>query len=209
MISGVSSSLDYNSIISSNSSQQSSSLSYNQQQIIDDTLSEFDSSNLTQSDALEIVSAFQDAGIEPSKQLEDALSSLGFDAQEIGDLAGITGGVQGGQGAGGMPPPPPPPPSSSEEDDEEEFDTVSSLLETLFSEDEDDEDSSSYNTVSDYTSRILNLNDDAKEDIMSTFEKYSDENSALTTEEKSTLVKSYLSEILNNSSNYNHSSFYA
>ena len=205
MISSISnSSIDYASLSSQLSSSSQSSLSYDQQQIIDDTLSNYDSSSLTTSDAQEIVSAFQEAGINPSKELEDAMSSLGFDAQVVGELAGLgqNAGIQGGNG---MPPPPPPPSSSEEEED-----TVSTLLETLFStDDEDDTSSSAFDTISDYTSRILNLNEDSKQTVMDLFDKYSEENSDLSKEDMATLIQSSLKELLADSNNYNHSTLYA
>jgi len=204
MISSISnSSIDYASLSSQLSSSSQLSLSYDQQQIIDDTLSNYDSSSLTTSDAQEIVSAFQEAGINPSKELEDAMSSLGFDAQVVGELAGLgqNAGIQGGNGM-----PPPPPPSSSEEEE----DTVSTLLETLFStDDEDDTSSSAFDTISDYTSRILNLNEDSKQTVMDLFDKYSEENSDLSKEDMATLIQSSLKELLADSNNYNHSTLYA
>jgi len=215
MISGISSGLDYSAITSSASSSSSSknALSYDQQQIIDDTLSNYDSSNLSQSDALEIVAAFQEANIEPSKQLEDAMSSLGFDAKEVGDLAGVSStDTQNVASQVGGPPPPPPPPSSSEEeddeDDEEYYNTVQTLMDSLFSSDDEDS-TSSVDTLSDYTSRVLSLNDDAKQELTDLFEKYNSEDSEYSSEDAATLVKNYLSEMLSDSNKYNHSSFYA
>jgi hypothetical protein len=213
MISGISSGIDYSAITSSAASTSKNSLSYEQQQVIDDTLSNYDSSNLSQSDAQEIVAAFQDANIQPSKQLSDAMSSLGFDAKEVGDLAGVGTDVQNvAQQIGGMPPPPPPPPSNStdedEEDDEEYYSTVQSLMDSLFNDDEE-ESRNSLNTLSDYTSRVLNLNDEAKQNVMDLFDKYNSEDSGYSQDEANTLVKNYLSDMLSDSKNYNHSSFYA
>ena len=213
MISGISSGIDYSAITNNAASTSKNSLSYDQQQVIDDTLSNYDSSNLSQSDALEIVAAFQDANIQPSKQLSDAMSSLGFDAKEVGDLAGVGTDAQNvAQQIGGMPPPPPPPPSNStdedEEDDEEYYSTVQTLMDSLFNDDEE-ESTNSLNTLSDYTSRVLNLNDDAKQDLMDLFDKYNNNESQFSQDEANTLVKNYLSDMLSDSKNYNHSSFYA
>lgn len=200
MISGISSGTDFNYLISSSNSTtvNSSTLSYTQQQTIDEVLSNYDSSSLTQSDAQEIVSAFKDAGIEPSKELEESMASLGFDAFEVGSLAGI-------QGQNGSMPPPPPPQQSSQE----EQDTVSSLIEELFSNEEDDEESNILSSVSDYTSRILNLNEQSKQDVMDIFEKYNSDDSELSSEDAATLIKTQLSDILGNSNNYNHAFLYA
>ena len=95
----------------------SQSISSSQSDEISSILSNYDSSNLSESDAQAIVAAFQDAGIEPSKELESAMEEAGFDAQEVGTLAGV-----GAQAAGGAGTPPPPPSSSSEE--EEDFDVL-------------------------------------------------------------------------------------
>ena len=199
MISSVSfdSSLSMTSSSSSGSSRQSL-LSLDQQEFIDSTLSQYDSSSLTQEDAQEIVAAFSQAGIQPSRELADAMDSLGFDAKEIGDLAGV-----GPSGQGGMPPPPPPPMN------QEDQDTVSSILETLFEADEEDETASSYESIQDYTSRILSLNDEAKASVMSLFEEYAPENTTLNREEASTVMRSVLTELLKNSDNYESTSFYA
>lgn len=209
MIDGISSSsFDYQLNSMSNTSSSSNSLSLEQQQTIEDVLSNYDASSLSESDAAEIVSAFQNAGIEPSKEMDDAMDSLGFDAGEIGVLAGAT------QQAGMPPPPPggmpPPPPSES---DEEEFDTVSSLLETLFESDDETEDSeesaaSSFDDLMEYTSRIVNLNESSKENVMEMLEKYGSEDNGLSQEETNSIVKSTLNSILGESNNYNHTSFY-
>ena len=81
-------------------------LSEEQQTLISDILSELDADNVTEADALSIVEAFSEAGIQPGKSMESAMSELGFDAQSIGDLANAEG-----QSA----PPPPPPQQSSVE----------------------------------------------------------------------------------------------
>jgi len=75
-----------------------------QQQLISDTLSKYDVNNLTNSDAQAIVSTFQKAGIEPGKDLTTAMDQAGFDAKQIGNVAG---GHQG-------PPPRGPRPSDSQ-----------------------------------------------------------------------------------------------
>jgi hypothetical protein len=93
----------------------SSGLSSSQQATISSVLEEYDSKNLSQSDALEIVSAFKEAGIQPRAQLESAMEEAGFDANEVGTLAqveskentqngassGGSGGNSGGGGGGG------------------------------------------------------------------------------------------------------------
>lgn len=71
-----------------------------QKDTVSSILSEYDANNLSESDAQAIVSAFQKAGIEPSSELESAMSEAGFDAQEVGTLANVAA-------QGGTPPPPP------------------------------------------------------------------------------------------------------
>lgn len=83
-------------------------LTEDQQSLITETLSQYDVENLTEADALSIVEVFSEAGIQPGLALEKAVSSSGFDAKNIGDLAGISDG-------GNRPPPPPPPSQSAEE----------------------------------------------------------------------------------------------
>ena len=92
------------------------SLTSDQQSVISDTLSEFDVDNLSETDALSIVAAFSEAGIQPGLALEKAVSEAGFDAKTIGELANISE-------EGSRPPPPPPPKQSS--------DDISSMVEYL------------------------------------------------------------------------------
>lgn len=65
------------------------SLTEDQESLISEILSEYDSESLSESDALSIVESLSDAGIEPGKALEEAMSDLGFDAKTVGDLAGV------------------------------------------------------------------------------------------------------------------------
>jgi len=185
------------SVGGSSSSANQSSLSLDQQQVIEDTLANYDASNLSESDAQAIVTAFSEAGIQPSKELAETMQSLGFDAREVGDLAGVSG-----QQAGGMPPPPPP--------SQEEVDTVSSLIDTLFNSDEDDEDSTlAFDDVMDYTSRILSLNNESKQEVMDLLEEYGSNSSELSTADVANVVTNTLSQILGDSNNYKRTSFYA
>ena len=222
MISSISSGLDYSSILSSASSSSSSSknsLSYDQQQSLDDILSNYDSSTLTQDDALSIIASLQEAGINPSTKLDDAMASLGFDSAEIGELSGLesstdTDAIAVSGQIGGTPPPPPPPSSSEEDDDDEDeddtFSTVQTLMDALFSSDEEDDSTTvnSSNTASDYSDKASNLNDEAKQELLDLLKKYSSEDSEYSSEDASTLAKTYVSDILNDSKNYNHASLY-
>ena len=84
----------------------STSLSSEQSETVDSILSGFDSTSLTEADAQSIIEQLKEAGIQPGKGLADAFAELGFDAKEVGDLAGVTNGQR---------PPPPPPESQSEQ----------------------------------------------------------------------------------------------
>ena len=186
-----------------------SSLTTSQQETISSVLSQYDASNLSESDAQSIVEAFKAAGIQPGQALEEAMSAEGFDAKEVGSLAGV-GGRHGG---GNMPPPPPP--------SEEEVNSISSLLDTLLnmSEEEEDEttattttseyDNSSFEEIMEYTSRILSLNETSKTDVMNMLQNLSSQDSSLTEEETADIVKNSLTQILSDSSNYNRVSMYA
>ena len=78
-----------------------------QQTALSEILAEYDSENLTEADAQSIVESLSEAGIQPGQAMASAISELGFDAAEIGDLAGVGPGAGGEEGS--MPPPPPPP----------------------------------------------------------------------------------------------------
>jgi hypothetical protein len=200
MIDSISSQYSVNISATYNSSSSSKGLSSSQLETISSTLSQFDSSSLSEDDAKSIVETFSAAGIEGSKELASAMEEAGFDAKEVGDLAGL-GGPQGG--GGGMPPPPP---------SEEEFDSVSSLLDTLFNyeDDEDISSTASFDEVLDYTSRILSLNEDSKSSVMDLLSTYSnEETNDYSQEEQASLLKSSLSSILSDNSNYKNVSFYA
>ena len=178
---------------STSSTSSSSSLTAAQLETISSVLESYDSSNLSASDAQSIIASFEEAGIEPSAELESAMSDLGFDAKEVGDL-----GRSDSQS--GMPPPP----------SEEEVSSISSLLDSLLSTEEDDETSTSSSTsdIMDYTSRILSLNDSSKEEVMNLLDKYSSEDSTYSQSETNALLKASLSEILSDNSNYKSVSFY-
>lgn len=109
---------------------ENSSLTTSNEDTISSVLAEYDADNLSQSDAQAIVAAFQDAGIEPSEELVSAMNEAGFDAQEVGTLAGV--GQQGGT--------PPPPPSgdagASSSQTEEEYDSLDTNQDGVVSFDE-------------------------------------------------------------------------
>lgn len=185
-------------------------LSSEQKDLIDEVLSQYDTNNLTSSDASAIVEAFSQAGIEPSGALTSAMESAGFSAQEVGNLAQAS---QGGAKPAGGPPPPPP---------QEEIDSVTSLLESLLSSDEEEDDdesttstsnatssSSSFDAILDYTTKIMSLKDDAKTEVMSLLEQYNSEDNTLSQEDTQKFIVNSLSQILNEKDNFNTISFYA
>jgi hypothetical protein len=201
MVGNISSGVQYNYSVQSTNSNKNE-LSSTQLETISSVLASFDSENLSAKDATSIVNAFKEAGIQPSKELAAAMQLEGFDAKEVGELAGVQRGSQG------MPPPPPPPPPSNEE----EQSSVSSLLDSLLELDNEEENStlvSSFDEVMEYTSRILNLNDESKNEVMKMLERLSNQDSQFSSQEKSNIVKNSLTQILSDSDNYNRISFYA
>lgn len=191
MVSSVSSSTVMAQQVSQTSGS-TSSLTASQLGTISSTLEQFDSSNLSSKDAASIVSAFESAGIAPSEELASAMEDAGFDAREVGDAAGL--------GGAGMPPPPPP--------SDEELSEVTDLLDALLSL-EEDEESSSPTDIMEYTSRILNLNESSKTEVMDMLEKFSANEEEYSDEEVSNILKNSLSSILSDSSNYNNVSIFA
>jgi hypothetical protein len=189
------------------SSKNDTSLSSYQKEFIATLLESYDSSSLSSDDALAIVSALKDEGIAPSEELASVMDEAGFDAREVGDLAGL--------GGAGMPPPPPP--QSGNEYSEEEESYVTELLDALLGTDEDDESVTtssvsngvSFDSVMDYTSRIVNLNEESQEQVMTLLSDLSSEENELTTDQKATILKHELGAILSNEDNYSRVSYYA
>lgn len=80
---------------------ESETLSDEQKSIIESTLSEFNSADLSQQDAISITQAFAEAGINPSSTLADILAENGFDAREIGNLAKANNQAENGSSSTG------------------------------------------------------------------------------------------------------------
>lgn len=76
------------------------SLTTEQVELISDTLAEFNPDTLTEADAATIVNRFSEAGIQPSRELAQAMDEAGFNARNIGDLAGV--GPRAGESSGQM-----------------------------------------------------------------------------------------------------------
>ena len=98
------------------------SLTSDQQSLISETLSEFDTDNLSQEDALNIIETFSQANIQPDAALEKALTSAGFDAKSIGELANVSEGSR-----------PPPPPKQSADEITSMVDYLAEILEETLS----------------------------------------------------------------------------
>lgn len=118
-----------------------SDLSDAQTSLIEETLSGYDADTLTESDAASIVEAFTEAGIAPSSAFADKLAEIGFDAREIGDLAGSK---PSGSGQ------PPPPPNASNNLD---LTDAVNYLETLFDE-KDETDTNNANITAQLAERF-------------------------------------------------------
>jgi hypothetical protein len=101
------------------------SLTEEQQTFISDTLSEFNADELSEEDALSIIDMFSEANIQPGVALEKAMSSAGFDAKSIGDIAGAA--------ESSSRPPPPPPPKQSTDEISSMVDYLAELLEETLS----------------------------------------------------------------------------
>lgn len=69
------------------SAQQPASLTDDQKQTVLDILADYDSENITASDAQEIFKKFQEAGIIPTKGLKEAIEEAGFDADDLRSMA--------------------------------------------------------------------------------------------------------------------------
>ncbi|MFT6916540.1 MAG: hypothetical protein ACJAWL_002880 [Motiliproteus sp.] len=118
---------------STNASNSTTSLSVDQRQLVTETLANFDPEQLTEADALSIVETFSEAGIQPGREMAQAISASGFDARSIGDLAGVEGPQQGGgsQQTGT----PPPPPSQGLNISDEMLQSLNELLNEYYSDD--------------------------------------------------------------------------
>lgn len=172
-----------------------SNSSDSQEETIASILSNYDPQNLSVEDAKEIASSFKENDIEPSKELAQTMETYGFDAQEVGTLAGVVAPR----------PNTPPPPSQAEQDE------VTDILSELLATDNEEEDSSTnaFEQILDYTSHIVSLNDNSKEKVMDILEQYSPENTELSKDDASSVIKNSLSQIFSDSNNYNSVSFYA
>lgn len=85
-------------------SQSAQSMTDTQKQELEEVLNSYDTENLTDDDAVSLVSEIKDLGISAGKDLTSALASAGLDARELADQAGLSGtGGPGGSGGPGGP----------------------------------------------------------------------------------------------------------
>lgn len=61
--------------------------SADQKSSVQSVLSKFDSKNLSVTDAKTITAEFKKLGVQPGRELEQAMAASGFDAKQVGDLA--------------------------------------------------------------------------------------------------------------------------
>lgn len=177
------------------SNEQNYSDNLDQLDTISSILSNYDPNNLSAADATEIATAFKENDIQPSQELADTLQTFGFDAQEVGSLAGVTAP---------RPNTPPPPPPSKDEQDE-----VTDILSELLSESDESTTTNAFEQILDYTSHIVSLNDNSREKVNDLLDKYSPSNTELSKEDASSVIKNSLSQIFGDSNNYKSVSFYA
>ncbi|BDX04995.1 hypothetical protein [Planctobacterium marinum] len=69
--------------------QLSRSLTDEQSSTVSSILENYDAENLSAADAKDIAAQLKDAGIKPGKDLADVMAQNGFDAKEVGKLAGV------------------------------------------------------------------------------------------------------------------------
>ena len=155
----------------------SNNLSSSQKDTISSVLENYDANNLSQSDALEIVAAFKEAGIQPSSELESTMKEAGFDAKEVGTLAGVesqgqtgSGGPSGGGGGSGG--------GSSSSSEDEDYDVMDTNQDGFVSAAETEE---YYGTSSEQSIGDLSLNKQNSLDnlqlLMQTLKSNSEDNS--------------------------------
>ncbi len=142
--------------IASSLFQQSTKISDEQAEKLTDFLSNYDTNDLSDDDAKDIVSQIKELGISPSSDLTSALGDAGINAKDLAEQAGIGGasgpggsGGPGGPGGADRPPPPPPPPQETQgisSVDESIVTLIADAVETYA--DSDEEDGSSWNAVS-------------------------------------------------------------
>ena len=203
MVGSVSSSVNYTTEGSTRHT-----MSADQKSAVENVLSKYDTSSVSSEDAKEISNSFKEMGIRPSSDLRQTIEDAGFDADNIRELSGASGvaGTEGKQ-------PPSPPSRPPKNEDSDEVSIIEEILAEILNGDDDDEEDEvqtldQSEQIMDYTSRIMNLTDDAKGEVKDLFEKFNPENTTYNKEETSNIITSSLKQILGNSDNYSHTEFY-
>lgn len=112
------------------------SLSSEQKELVGEILSQFDSSDISKSDAQAISSAFKENGIRPSSDLRQTINDNGFDADLIRSLSSDNGGNEM-QVQKAPPPPPPPPQKEQNANADEQKSVIEEILEDILNPEED------------------------------------------------------------------------
>ena len=214
MISAISSSASL--IQSASTVQPKQELKEDQLAYVSSVLEDYDSSALSDADALEIVANFSQAGITPSRDLANAISDSGFSASQIGELAAVTGiSANSFDSRGAGSPPPPPPPTDTVEEEEELTQILLDLLDANEKENKEEEEplssrseNTSFEEILDLSSKIVALNENSKDKVLELFEKYNENENDLSKENVQKVVQNSLSQILNDTNNYTPTSFY-
>ncbi|BFT28976.1 hypothetical protein D210916BOD24_01520 [Alteromonas sp. D210916BOD_24] len=68
-------------------------LNQQQTETVQSILANYDADSLTGDDAKAIIEAFKEAGIQPGESLESVMEQAGFDAKQLGELAGLEKGM--------------------------------------------------------------------------------------------------------------------
>jgi len=149
-------------------------------------------------DFFKTVFNIQESKKEEPESSNNIIPDSGFKAHEIAELFGVAGS------SGVQEPPGNTPLSQSSYQNNQEENSISDILKTVFNTQgsKSEESESSNNTISDYSSRIISLNDVAKSEVMDLFESYSLDNTDLSREDANSVITNSLGQILNDSNNY-------
>lgn len=118
----------YSASLMQGSQQNQQTLTDEQKQKVNNILSNYNSSNITQSDFESISQQFKDAGIKPSESLKSTVEAAGFDFSANIQATMQANGMHHAGGPGGMMPPPPKSSSSNSDSDSDYSQQLSDLL---------------------------------------------------------------------------------
>jgi len=216
--------------------QNQNSLTDEQKSSVEELLANYDSENLTEEDATEILDQLKEMEIRPSRELRETVENAGFSFDQLIETSGIAptpppemasgdfeGSEMGGdmqvKGAGGPPPAggmPPPSGSSSEDEDEQ---TIQEILAELLEEAEETEESTTASATSsddettvsaevkDYATRIGFLNEESQTEVKDLLDRMKASEGKYSKEQVSNYVTNSLNSILSDESNFEHMEF--